>query len=151
MRKHWNNPIHKVNTGSTLIRFFIQHAVFCHIMAYICNMHTELISTFIYGKGNGIIKVLGIFSINCNGIHCTKIDTSSLIFFIYLLRYIFQILYNVIRKFYRKIIRLYNRQYICSRIVNMSNNINDLSFRVLTVAAVICDFYDNLMTVHCPH
>ena len=71
MGKHRNHLIDQIDAGAPLQCLFVKGRPFCDVMRHICNMHTQEIMAVLHLKGNGIIQILGIFTING---HCHLIS-----------------------------------------------------------------------------
>ena len=81
MRKHRNNPIHQIHTGSSLECFPIQRAVFLYIIGDIGNMNAQYITVSFSCNRNCIVQILGILPINGNHLPISKILSSLSISF----------------------------------------------------------------------
>ena len=69
-RQHWHNAVCQINTGSTFQCFPVQSTVVLYIVAYICDMDSQMVNVPLFCQGNRIIQVFGIFAINSDCLQC---------------------------------------------------------------------------------
>ena len=152
MGQHGNHPIYQIHTGTSFVSFLIQSGILLHIMGNVRNMHAQFIIAIIqFRQGNSVIQIFGIFPINGDGQHISQIFSAHHLFFIDFQFHIFDFLIHFLREFHRQLVTANHRKDIHTGIVDMSQNLNDLSFRIPSVLTVICDFYHNFMPCHSTH
>ena len=62
--KHRNHTVCQINTGSTFPGLPVESAVLLDIVGHICNMNAQKVILPFSRKGNGIIQVFCILSVN---------------------------------------------------------------------------------------
>ena len=75
--QHGNGAVYQIDAGGALERFTVYNAVFLHIMAHIGNVNAHFPQVFFkFADADGIVEVLGIARINCNGEHIAHVQSS---------------------------------------------------------------------------
>ena len=148
MRQHWNHTIHQINTGTALQGLHIQSAVLLHIICHICNVYAKLPEIAVSGQCHCVIQILGILSVNGNGLPVSEVHTSCHIRRSHILCHTFCLIQHFFRKFHRKSIRPHQRHDIRTRIILMTDNLDDFAFRFLAFSTVRSQFYDYFMPAH---
>ena len=113
-------------------------------------MHSKNIVVVLFGKSNGVIQILGIFSVNRDRLPAPHIFSACHVRSAYRCGNAFCLIQNLFRKFQWQVIALYNRQNIYSRVIYMTKNFDYFSLRFLLVASIRCQFHHNFASSHCP-
>ena len=148
MGQHGNNPVHQIDAGAPIQGFPIQCAALLYIVGHIRNVHAKTVMVSFSGQRNGIVQIFGIFSVNGHRLPVPDILPSCHICRTHRFCHVFCLFQNLFRKFHRQIISFYNRHNICSRIIDMPDNLHYFSFRFLPVTAITGEFHYHFMAVH---
>ena len=111
-------------------------------------MHTKNIIFTIFHNRHGIIKILRILAINGDHLPVTDVFSSLHVCLTDRLWYTLCLIQHLLREFYRKIISFYNSHNISSRIIDMTDNLYNPSFRTSAFLAVRSQFNYNFMPVY---
>ena len=149
-RQHWHNAVCQINTGSTFQCFPVQSTVVLYIVAYICDMDSQMVNVPLFCQGNRIIQVFGIFAINSDCLQMSQIQSSISVCIQHMIRNTLSLLHYFLRKFTWDSEALDDCQDICTRCSDISQILLDLSFRILIPGTIICDHCDYFVPVFDP-
>ena len=113
-------------------------------------MNTQMVHIPFLGNGDGIIQILCILTINRNCLKISEIGSSSLLLLFHLIRNILDLLHHIIRILLRKTVCHDHGKNINTRIIDMSQNLQNTSLRLTLLIAKIRDLDNNLVTGHRP-
>ena len=102
----------------------------------------------IEAQGDGVIQILGVFSVNGHHQLPAKVQTSLLFFLRNAVRNGCKALRNILREGSRKAVGLCQGQDIHPGIVHMSQDLRDLPFRAVLIVSVGRQPYHHLMALH---
>ncbi len=117
-------------------------------MTDVCDINSELIISIIKTFDTySIIKVLGICSINRNDNFIPQILSPPYIIWINFFRNLICLLYYLFRKIYRDTVLINNGKNINSRIIFMTQNLNNFSFCTFSSFRIFSNACKYFMTV----
>ena len=148
VRQHRNHPVHQVDAGSSLPCLPVKRRILLHIIRHVRNMHAKQILLPLFCQADRIVQILRVLAVDCHHLHIAQVTPSCRIRLGNLIRDILHLTHNLFRKFNRKLIPFYNGHDIHARIIDMPQNLCNLSFRFPVVFAIIRYLADNLMTGH---
>ena len=146
-RQHWHNAVCQINTGSTFQCFPVQSTVVLYIVAYICDMDSQMVNVPLFCQGNRIIQVFGIFAINSDCLQMSQIQSSISVCIQHMIRNTLSLLHYFLRKFTWDSEALDDCQDICTRCSDISQILLNFSFRILISGAIICNHHDYFITI----
>ena len=147
LRKHGDHPVCQINAGSSFQGFSVNCASALNIIAYICNVHTQMIKIPLLCKRNCIIQILCILAVNGNCHKSGKVISSVPVRFQNMIRHSHCLIHYTDRKFRRDAIAFYNSQNIRSRSMDISQGFCDLSLRLTLLRAIIKDLGNYLFSI----
>ena len=146
-RQHWHNAVCQINTGSTFQCFPVQSTVVLYIVAYICDMDSQMVNVPLFCQRNRIIQVFGIFAINSDCLQMSQIQSSISVCIQHMIRNTLSLLHYFLRKFTWDSEALDDCQDICTRCSDISQILLNFSFRILISGAIICNHHDYFITI----
>ena len=146
-RQHWHNAVCQINTGSTFQCFPVQSTVILYIVAYICDMDSQMVNVPLFCQGNRIIQVFGIFAINSDCLQMSQIQSSISVCIQHMIRNTLSLLHYFLRKFTWDSEALDDCQDICTRCSDISQILLNFSFRILISGTIICNHHDYFITI----
>ena len=139
MWKHGNYSVYQIYARTTFLRFPVKCRILLYIVGHICNMNAQMIILSIFGKAYCIIKILGIFSVDCYHLYISQICSACHICLCHSMSYIFSLMQNLLREFHRQFIASDNRHNIYAWIIYMSKYFDNLAFRFTIIFSIICN------------
>ena len=106
-----------------------------------------MIDAILLCQSNCIIQILGVFSVNGDGLKMAKIQSAIPVSIQNMIRYTVSLTDYFIRKFAWNAKAFYNGKDICSRCTAASQILYDLTFRIAVLASVAGDFHHYLIPV----
>ena len=149
MWQHGNHPVHQIDACPALARLPVQGRIFLHIVCDIRNMHPQLILRAVLCQTDRIVKVFCILPVNRHHLHIPQIAPPCHIRLGHLTCHPFYLMHYFLRKFNRKLIALDNRHNIHAGVIDMAQNLCNLSLRLSVIFPIIRNLTDHLVTRHC--
>ena len=106
-----------------------------------------MIDAILLCQSNCIIQILGVFSVDGDGLKMAKIQSAIPVSIQNMIRYTVSLTDYFIRKFAWNAKAFYNGKDICSRCTATSQILYDLTFRIAVLASVAGDFHHYLIPV----
>ena len=106
-----------------------------------------MIDAILLCQSNCIIQILGVFSVNGDGLKMAKIQSAIPVSIQNMIRHTVSLTDYFIRKFAWNAKAFYNGKDICSRCTAASQILYDLTFRIAILASVAGDFHHYLIPV----
>ena len=106
-----------------------------------------MIDAILLCQSNCIIQILGVFSVNGDGLKMAKIQSAIPVSIQNMIWYTVSLTDYFIRKFAWNAKAFYNGKDICSRCTTASQILYDLTFRIAVLASVAGDFHHYLIPV----
>ena len=106
-----------------------------------------MIDAILLCQSNCIIQILGVFSVNGDGLKMAKIQSAIPVSIQNMIWYTVSLTDYFIRKFAWNAKAFYNGKDICSRCTAASQILYDLTFRIAVLASVAGDFHHYLIPV----
>ena len=118
-------------------------------MSNISYMNSQMPYITVFLKSYGIIQILGILTVYCHGNKISKILSAFYIFFKNCTWNLFQFIFHIFAKFFRKPESSDYGKYINSCICALTENFNDFTLRLFLITAKVCDLNHHLISGLC--
>ena len=148
--KHRNHPVYQIYACSPSKCLTIKSTSSLYIIAYIRNMHTEMINISILCQRDSIIQIFRIFTINRNNSPVPQIHPSLKISFNHMIRYSIRLIGYFYRKIHWQFICSRNGKHIYARGSLSSQNFLYSSLRIFVFPTVRSNLCHNFVTIICP-
>ena len=149
MGEHRNHSVHKIHTCTSFVSLAIQRAFFLYIVCHIRDMHSQFIVLSLFRQGDCIVQIFCIFSVNRHHLPVTDIHSPCHVCRTDIFCHTLCLIQHLFRKFNWKIVPFYNGHNICPRIIDMPDNLHNLSFRLFIVSPIFRKFHNYFVSGDC--
>ena len=151
MRQHRNDTVCQIDACPALLRLHIKGGMFLYIVAHIRNVYAKTIIFSFHHTGNGIVQIFGVFSVDRYHLPVSEIPAPLPVCLADFLCHTIRLTQQFFGKCCRQVKVFDNRENIDPRIVLMTQDLNDFSFRLFALFSVPRQTDDNLMSGYRAH